>query len=307
MASSSYPKKDDLFEANKPHFLKIVLADTIRDKKLVFPRKFVRKYGNNLPSSIVLTVPSCAKWQVELIKSDGEIWLQNGWQEFVEYYALTVGSLLVFEYDERNCRFNVIIFDKSALEINYPYTVNVENEGKGTNNPEEAKYDVSYESLDEVLPSRKIMEESPSPLPNPHKNMKLENLTLPETCKKMKLENPTRKNEAKRGSCGEKQKFIWRTQPLTKNYKANALHRARTAFKSKNPFFMVVMQPSYVHAGNKMWIPERFARRYLKIKRGDVILIVMGGRTWSIIYHCNNKTKLNPRLCAKMQAAPITR
>ncbi|MBA0734963.1 hypothetical protein Gogos_018849 [Gossypium gossypioides] len=34
------------------------------------------------------------------------------------------------------------------------------------------------------------------------------------------------------------------------------------AFKSENPFFVVVLQPSHVH-GNKLSVPMNFARKYL--------------------------------------------
>ncbi|XP_048228269.1 B3 domain-containing transcription factor VRN1-like [Ricinus communis] len=85
-------------------------------------RRFVRRYGNDLSTPVVLKVPSGAKWEVELVKHDGEIWLQNGWQEFLKYYSLDHGFFLVFKYNQRNYNFNVIIFDKSAIEIDYPRT-----------------------------------------------------------------------------------------------------------------------------------------------------------------------------------------
>ncbi|XP_065857206.1 B3 domain-containing protein REM9-like isoform X2 [Euphorbia lathyris] len=83
-----------------PHFFKVILDHTIRDKKLV---------------------PTGVKWKVELVKTSAEeIWLQRGWPEFVEYYSIAYGSFLVFEYENNNGDFNVIIFDKTCTEINYP-------------------------------------------------------------------------------------------------------------------------------------------------------------------------------------------
>ena len=43
----------------------------------------------------------------------------NGWQNFVEYHSICYGYFLVFRYEE-NSSFHVLIFDKTATEIQYP-------------------------------------------------------------------------------------------------------------------------------------------------------------------------------------------
>ncbi|XP_012472260.1 B3 domain-containing transcription factor VRN1 [Gossypium raimondii] len=70
-----------------------------------------------------LRVPSGAAWKVELTKCGGKIWFENGWLEFSNHYSLELGHLLVFRYDG-NSNFHVIIFDRTASEIQYPYTSN---------------------------------------------------------------------------------------------------------------------------------------------------------------------------------------
>ncbi|KAK8653763.1 hypothetical protein V6N13_127747 [Hibiscus sabdariffa] len=110
---------DSMFTPKAYYFFKIVLESTIRNKKLGIPKKFLRKYGNELTSSVLLTVPSGDTWHVELTNSDGAVWLQNGWQEFSEFYSLKMGHFLVFKY-EGNGKFLVLIFDTSASEIKYP-------------------------------------------------------------------------------------------------------------------------------------------------------------------------------------------
>ncbi|MBA0688364.1 hypothetical protein Goari_006160, partial [Gossypium aridum] len=116
-----------MFTPKTPHFFKIILDANIRDKKLEIPGKFVRKYGNGLSNSVLLTVPSGDTWHVELTKSDGIVWLQNGWQEFSEYFSLKYGHLLVFKY-EGNGKFLVLIFDTSASEIEYPCKSHIEDQ-----------------------------------------------------------------------------------------------------------------------------------------------------------------------------------
>ncbi|KAB1669453.1 hypothetical protein E1A91_D03G020300v1 [Gossypium mustelinum] len=125
MASSSHQQGNShlKFISSSPYFLKIILQDTIQNGKLGIPRKFVKNHGNSMSSPAMLSVPSGAVWKVELTKSDGKIWLENGWLEFSNHYSLDIGHLLVFRYDG-NSNFRVIIFDKSASEIQYPYTSN---------------------------------------------------------------------------------------------------------------------------------------------------------------------------------------
>ncbi|MCL7047321.1 hypothetical protein MKW94_015585, partial [Papaver nudicaule] len=55
-------------------------------------------------------------WRVELKKTKTKIWFEKGWDEFMDYYSINVGHLLVFRYDG-NSLFHVTIFDMSATEI----------------------------------------------------------------------------------------------------------------------------------------------------------------------------------------------
>nr|POE81827.1 b3 domain-containing protein [Quercus suber] len=64
-------------------------------------------------------IPNGTKWKVKLTKRDGEVWFQNGWCEFASCHTLTMGHLLVFRY-EGNSHFYILIFDATAIEIDYP-------------------------------------------------------------------------------------------------------------------------------------------------------------------------------------------
>lgn len=153
------------------------------------PRKFVRRYGSELSSPVFLKMPSGAKWEIQLLKCDDEIWLTNGWQEFVEYYSLAFGYFLIFEF-EQNCHFNVIIMDKSASEIDYPFSII-----NGNNKEPDLKEELPEQKIEETenvnpLQSRKTKENSPLPFTQPHKKMKLENPT-----ENTKSHHPTRQSE----------------------------------------------------------------------------------------------------------------
>ena len=46
------------------------------------------------------------------------VWFQNGWSEFASSHGVAVGHLLVFKY-EGNSHIHVLIFDATAIEIDY--------------------------------------------------------------------------------------------------------------------------------------------------------------------------------------------
>ncbi|GLU19961.1 hypothetical protein SLE2022_361810 [Rubroshorea leprosula] len=166
-----------LFTPKTPCFFKIILEDTVRDGKMRIPRKFVRRYGHGISSPVVLQDPSGAVWKVGLIKSEGCMWLQNGWKEFAEHYSIKYGHFVVFRY-EGNCKFHVIIFDMSASEIEYPQTSNSHGEDcdqvEKFRQPkmEEAEDDISVEILREIPQSRKKRQKSPLPCSWPCKKVK---------------------------------------------------------------------------------------------------------------------------------------
>ena len=120
-------------------------------------------------------VPSGDTWHVELTKSDGDVWLQNGWQGFVEHYFLKRGHFLVFKY-EGDCNFQVLIFDMTASEIEYPYISNIEDhksdEERQEPNKEEAKAVTSLEILHETPPRKKTREKSRSSCSRPRKKLR---------------------------------------------------------------------------------------------------------------------------------------
>ncbi|GLT86316.1 hypothetical protein SLE2022_044610 [Rubroshorea leprosula] len=116
MSESAPP---ELPESKTCIFSKLIVASILQEKKLRIPHKLIKKYGDELASVAMLTVPSGRVWVVELRKANQKLWLDTGWQEFVEYYSICVGYLLVFKYEGNSC-FAVQIFDLAASEIKYP-------------------------------------------------------------------------------------------------------------------------------------------------------------------------------------------
>ncbi|KAK8606806.1 hypothetical protein V6N13_052563 [Hibiscus sabdariffa] len=294
---TSHRRKDNdhfMFTSKTPHFFKVILQDTVRDGVLGIPRRFVRKYGNQLPSIVKLEVPSGAIWQVELTKSDERVRLQKGWREFAEHYSLEFGSFVVFRY-EGDGRFHVLIFDRSASEIEYACT-RTEHDG------------------DDVSASGKRKENSDLSSPLPRKKMrtdsKLDNLSShisldDPNSGKIKLGN-LKKNES---SCSFKGQVYGVgggisvrqraktasscSQKLTATEKARAIQAASVFKSTDNPVFMVFMRPSSVHYRYRLHIPSDFARKFLTEHNGNLTISNSTGKTWPMKYYCNPENK-NP-------------
>ncbi|KAB1204818.1 B3 domain-containing transcription factor VRN1 [Morella rubra] len=251
-----------------PHFFKIILDHSLRDGKLRIPKKFVRKCGEGLSNTTFLKLPTGTKWRVELMKRDGEVWLDKGWREFVEFCSIKSGHFLVFKY-EGNSQFYVVVFDGSATEIDYPVNSSVDEEIQ-VSPMEEAESDNSVEIVDHVPTDPKAREKSPLPCPRPHKMMRtnpsgLEGISTTKQCPKFEV--------------------LRRTRTLSMDEKARALQKAR-GFKAKNPSFMVVMQSSYVRfeRSSTLEIPSNFAKRYLNKDQRTIILRISDDRNWILEY-----------------------
>ncbi|POO02661.1 B3 DNA binding domain containing protein [Trema orientale] len=291
LGSPIFQKK---FCSTSPHFFKIILEETIGNKKLQIPKKFVTKYGGSLSSRVFLKLPCGSRWKIGVTKSDGKVWIDEGWKSFADYYSLSRGDLVVFRY-EGNSQFHVILFDTSTVERDYLSNPNhfqmhfIDGQSHEFVK-EETEDDVSVQVLDRVSPSpNKTRAKSPLACSRPHKKMK----TSPFVKTQSDL-SPLRskvKFDLSDEEVGDKSipprsmklEHFAKKQTLNAKQKAEALKRA-SGFKSKDPFFMVAMQPSFVGDKSAMILPSLFATKYLRSKNMDVILKVSDGRTWSVKY-----------------------
>ncbi|KAK8263955.1 hypothetical protein V6Z11_D12G074700 [Gossypium hirsutum] len=261
MIEHTLQQASTMFTSKTPHFLKVILQESLRDGILGIPRKFVRKYGNQLSSPVKLEVPSGAIWQVELAKTDERVRLQNGWREFAEHYSLELGSFVVFRY-EGNDHFHVLIFDKSASETDYPHT---STEGNDV--------------------SRKSKEKSHLPCPLPQKKMRIDSSNQHEQNSKLEVLSSGTSPDAQRSV---KTKAFSCVQRLAAIEKAHAVQIASAFESTENPVFMIVMQPSYVRG--RMFIPSDFARKFLTVHKSNLTLCNSTGKTWNAkLYYPANK------------------
>ena len=82
-------------------------------------KSFVKKYWKGLSNPILLNLPVGVEQKVYWTKRDDDnIWLNKGWKKVVELCCLKYEYLVLFKYNGGSS-FEVIMFDKSAHEINY--------------------------------------------------------------------------------------------------------------------------------------------------------------------------------------------
>ncbi|OMP02101.1 hypothetical protein COLO4_11358 [Corchorus olitorius] len=243
------------------HFFKIVLEDAIQEGKLKIPSRFARDYGNALSNPVLLKVPTGAMWEVELTKCDGKIWLENGWKKFSEHYSLKHGYFLVFRL-EGNSQFHVLIFDTSASEIKYPNGNRDEEIQPQEVKIEESEEEESIQIIDDISACRRDKPELQCG--RPYKMMR----TNPGD----KTENITRFGCHNGSSVG---KHVGKSTAVCRQLnsfeKSKVLQRA--GFNSHNPYFILVMQSTYVGLGARsmyLAIPTDFARKHLKDDHGII-------------------------------------
>ncbi|KAK9165317.1 hypothetical protein Scep_000508 [Stephania cephalantha] len=104
---------------NHPHFFKIIHSGVIHEGRLRIPTKFMSNFPNKLSDVGKLIVPGGKIWNIRLKRDGTGMWFEQGLQEFIKYYSMSAGHLLLFRYDG-NSKFQVTIFDMTATEIGYP-------------------------------------------------------------------------------------------------------------------------------------------------------------------------------------------
>ncbi|KAK7293235.1 hypothetical protein RJT34_16098 [Clitoria ternatea] len=252
------------------HFFKIITAQSLREGKLMIPCQFVEKYGEGLPDTLFLKPPTGAEWKMNLEKCYGKIWLQKGWKEFADYHSLAHGHLLLFKC-ETTSLLQVQIFDMSALEIDYPFKT---LEGKMASN-DQVNNPLGDENLECHRPALKRK-----------RNSSLECLQL---CKMssgkcVKVENTLKFPKMALVPHHSDTKYKEKSKAII-GKKVTALDKA-SSFESCNPFFMVLMRPSYIHARAPLSLPSKFCRSHFDMQKeaGDMNLRVLNERVWLVGY-----------------------
>ncbi|KAE8711730.1 B3 domain-containing protein REM19 [Hibiscus syriacus] len=292
------------------------------------PNKFVKRFGDELASIATLAVPGGRQWLVELWKDDKKIWLDSGWNTFVEHYSICIGYFLVFKY-EGNSRFDVNVYNLKASEIDYlsnglnnlpepvcnPRLKDVKDGDFADKDVEDCLYHdrKRYKSSTCLHSNHELHDLRAMPRSTRDKGIQFNGVDVTSTGDEGRLcfSNETQRiNEAMKQEPDlnmEEHGPLWkikvkdelpapnspsvprRRRDVTAEGKQNAFHAA-SMFKPDNPFCRVILRPSYVYKGVLLHLPRCFAQKYLNGVDGVITLQVSDGEKWPVqcVYGNNN-------------------
>ncbi|XP_010065666.2 B3 domain-containing transcription factor VRN1 isoform X4 [Eucalyptus grandis] len=269
-----------------PHFFKIILSDTLESGKLGIPKKFLRRYGKDLSSLVLLEVLGNSTWSMGVEKlNDGTVWLWKGWREFMQHYSIGPGHLVVFKY-KGNSTFRVMIFDRSASEIDYSLS-SISNLGSGFISPKRENV-IEVEDSEDFAPCQKKRVDPHSSCSQPSPSCSSPDL---EECSLLVHQAAHSANQGNRDSQAFKQNMAGRnkeskcrmnrsepvfcdptpSRPLTTPELAGE-------FDSEHPFFELVIQQSHFR---KMHVPGQFVRQHIQENKKEGTLRY-SDRSWPV-------------------------
>lgn len=116
---SNNEEEFDEIRINPFKFFKLILHQTLDQKRLRVPETFAKVFTHGLPTFATLTIPTGLSWNVILDKIENRLYFTERWADFMQQNDIKYGYFLEFEY-VGNKKFNVNILDLSCCEINYP-------------------------------------------------------------------------------------------------------------------------------------------------------------------------------------------
>ncbi|KAL4347030.1 hypothetical protein GQ457_17G003130 [Hibiscus cannabinus] len=311
-------------------FYKLMVPSILQDKKLRIPNKFVKKFGGELSSVATLTVPDGRRWLVELWRDNQRIWLDSGWNAFVEYYSISIGYFLVFKY-EGNSQFDVSVYNLKASEINYLWNDPNNLLEPVCCNRHIEDGDFADKVVDECIDrDRKRCKNSTClhqenepcdlramPRSTRDKGVQFDGVELTSTgdegglCSSNETQPITKAIKQEPDPNMDEQEALWnvkvkeefpapnspsvprRRRDVTAEEKQGAF-RAASMFKPDNPFCRVILRPSYVYKGVLLHLPRCFAQKYLNGVDGIIMLQVTEAKKWPVqCVYCNGNLKFS--------------
>ncbi|KAF3968363.1 hypothetical protein CMV_007738 [Castanea mollissima] len=246
------------------------------------PQAFIKYFNGTIPKRAILKDQTGKSWRVGLEQTNRRLCFNSGWHCFASDHSLEFGDFLIFKFN-RSSLFEVKIFSKTgckkeqAAPIGKPIPfVNLEEDSK-TELTCSRPTRFGKRKRSEV--GLKKIEAGGSSEASRHKLKRTTGTNLTKTPHFDRM----RQIGVTVDTIWLKAKVPKEMQNLTANGGSRALETA-SAFKSGNPFFMVIMQPSYVFGRCNLHIPHTFAKKYLEEKCLDVFLRVPEGIAWPVKY-----------------------
>ncbi|KAL5162105.1 B3 domain-containing transcription factor VRN1 [Glycine soja] len=247
------------------HFFKVILESTLRKGQLKVPSSFTRRHWQGISNPVILSLPNGTKRKVYWLKDGCDVWFSNGWREFAKKLRLDVSHFVVFRYEGNSC-FNVIIFGKSALEVEYPSSHDSNVEVEEINDTDfSAKFGEDHTSKSSK--KRKIIPKEED-----------DDDDEPKHCKKDS------------GFDYSKQKNGGSSQGDFKRRIKMFHEKVKEMFYAENEHFTCLIQKTYTER-DLLILPMEFSKPYLH-KEGNATLFVDDGRSWDVGLRVNHYGQL---------------
>ncbi|QHO04642.1 B3 domain-containing transcription factor [Arachis hypogaea] len=250
-------------------FFKVLRHPNLYDETKV-TKSFVKKYWKEVSNPILLELPSGDKIKVRWNKKeDDSIWLNEGWKRVVELLELKHQYFVIFKYKGES-KFELIVFDLSAMEIDYLSSKSFRNDyhqGENRNHDDDDDDNQPIETVNE------------------------------------RQEQFRRRSRA--GACSERPKRVQSdskiapkkdNKPLVVEFQSKkALMNKAQVFclNSKYPCFILEMQRSYI-SQDLLRIPIEFSRKNLHGLEGKAKIGVNGNMRWDMeLRFCGDRATFN--------------
>lgn len=264
-------------------FFRVILPSILEQKKLKIPKAFVGRFGyEELSSDATLKTPNGCVWQVGVTKDKGKIWLDDGWHHFVKDHSICVAYFLVFKY-AKNSTFDVLIFDMTACEIDYPYHRGQPNkEEQNSIHDDEMQCENSTKKLGFRASCKNQMHHSQGSL---HRKRLLNgtagNFSRPSSAVQDDHQTEFVDGQALSALLEEMGISISRSCLSLEAEERQRVITAARLFEPRNPSFMVIVR------GNErrkayLFIPIKFVNNYLCEVPKFIKVQASDGREWSI-------------------------
>lgn len=292
-------------EQSPPEFFKVYLPD-LSSKRLRIPQAFIKHFNGTIPRQAILKILTGKLWHVKLEETEGKLFIQDGWEDFVSDNCLEHGEFLVFSYN-KNSIFDVRHFGLNGCNKgNGLASVKINTHVKTEEDSEAVQVVCDSDSDRKPTSSckRKLLETSGRKSDNlesakiSRRQSSRTAATNVENCKVLEAENNVTNHEDAKAD----DKFEQTNHEDAKDIEAESIAQNNfslpkvevemqenagtldppSKFDSEGPSFEVVLTNSYLLKGN-LSIPRSFVRQYLK-KSAYSVKLQVANRCWVVKY-----------------------
>lgn len=225
-----------------PSFFKVLIGDF--SVQLRIPIAFVNRFNGELPHKVIIWSPAKRRsWRIDVEKVDNRLAFTNGWTVFVQENSLKFADFLLFRY-VGNSKFSVRMYGKDGCEKKLDPPVSRKEKAK---QDARAGKDRSLEETrkNSVLSCDEGGRDGNS-VPVEANEIGMSNSPRKFRGNEFSLQNTTRETEPKSVITRRRGR---RSKVLTE-FQVNKALKQASEFTSNFPFFVTVMQSSYLKSGD---------------------------------------------------------